>query len=136
MKLPQRCSDEDGNEINTGTWVVEEWYDYPGNMAHAVLHHGPNWRGDAMHQLDRLNEDQRWIWFGDGDDDDSDGDEIKNCILRPATLNFTAIDIFVSGITQTAGQISSPSEWFRWVDPKHTTTNIWHGYTTGLCYKL
>ena len=115
------------DNMYTGTFVIEEWYDYPGNEAHVVMHTGPNWRGDAMHQLDRLDSDEKWIWFGDGDDDDSDGDEIYDCQLTPAISNFTGLDVF---ITEQNGHIASPSRWFRWNDDKYTSTDIWHGYTT------
>ena len=56
--------DSDGAEMVSGTWVVDERYDYAGNEAHVVVHNRPDWRGDTLHQLVRLDDDEKWLWKG------------------------------------------------------------------------
>jgi len=120
----------DGEEMFSGTWVIEEWYDYTGNEAHVVVHDGPDWRGDAQHQLDRLDVDQKWLWTGYGDDEDSDGDELSGCTLTQPIADFSGVDVYIA---ETNGHIASPSRWFRWDESGEdstTTADLFVGYDT------
>ena len=64
FEASSRSLDAEGAEMFWGASVVEEWFGYAGNEAHVVVTNGPDWSGDALHQLDWLaaGVDQTWLW--------------------------------------------------------------------------
>ena len=90
---------------NNLSYFMREYYDYFGNRAHIEYYTGLPYSNNGYHQLELLDDKQRWVWIGDATDEDT---PLTSCSMVLTKFDLTGYDLSVQ---VEHGHLARPTNW-------------------------